>query len=75
VYKLTLLFVVNLFTITVLNYGPASGLLIIALSFSEVFSRRATSARGADAVPIVMRPPIRPLDGFGPDLPAASGSR
>ncbi|RXG95115.1 hypothetical protein [Bradyrhizobium vignae] len=75
VYKLTLLFVVNLFTITVLNYGPASGLLIIALSFSEVFSRRATSARGADAVPIVMRPPMRPLDGFSPDLPAASGSR
>ncbi|PJG55667.1 hypothetical protein CVM73_08955 [Bradyrhizobium forestalis] len=75
VYKLTLLFVVNLFTITVLNYGPASGLLIIALSFSEVFSRRATSARGADAVPIVMRPPMPPLEGFRPDLPAASGSR
>ncbi|MBR0959243.1 hypothetical protein [Bradyrhizobium japonicum] len=75
VYKLTLLFVVNLFTITVLNYGPASGLLIIALSFSEVFSRRATSARGTDAVPIVMRPPMRPLEDFRPDLPAASGSR
>lgn len=51
VYKLTLLLVVNLFTITVLNYGPASGLLIIALSFSEVFSRRATSARATDTVP------------------------
>jgi hypothetical protein len=75
VYKLTLLFVVNLFTITVLNYGPASGLLIIALSFSEVFSRRATSANGLDAVPIIMRPPTPPLDGFRPDLPAASGSR
>lgn len=50
VYKLTLLFVVNMFTITVLNYGPASGLLIIALSFSEVFSRRAAGSlhhRGA----------------------------
>ncbi|MGY4434573.1 hypothetical protein ACVWWO_007050 [Bradyrhizobium sp. F1.13.1] len=44
VYKLTLLFVVNMFTITVLNYGPASGLLIIALSFSEVFSRRAAGS-------------------------------
>ncbi|WP_027574880.1 hypothetical protein [Bradyrhizobium sp. WSM1743] len=75
VYKLTLLFVVNLFTITVLNYGPASGLLIIALSFSEVFSRRATSSRGTDVVPIVMRPPMRPLEEFRPDLPAASGGR
>ena len=41
VYKLTLLFVVNMFTITVLNYGPASGLLLIALSFSGVFTRKA----------------------------------
>lgn len=41
VYKLTLLFVVNMFTITVLNYGPASGLLLISLSFSGVFTRRA----------------------------------
>ncbi|GMO35834.1 hypothetical protein [Bradyrhizobium sp. TM233] len=75
VYKLTLIFVVNLFTITVLNYGPASGLLIIALSFSEVFSRRAASARAGDAVPIVMRPPMPSLEGFRPDIPAASGSR
>lgn len=75
VYKLTLIFVVNLFTITVLNYGPASGLLIIALSFSEVFSRRAASARAGDAVPIVVRPPMPSLEGFRPDIPAASGSR
>ncbi|MBW8853262.1 MAG: hypothetical protein JF604_02795 [Bradyrhizobium sp.] len=77
VYKLTLLFVVNLFTITVLNYGPASGLLIIALSFSEVFSRRATSARAADAVPIELPRPIRSLESFGVDTPgtAARGSR
>ncbi|MBB4365142.1 MULTISPECIES: hypothetical protein [unclassified Bradyrhizobium] len=75
VYKLTLIFVVNLFTITVLNYGPASGLLIIALSFSDVFSRRAASARAGDAVPIVMRPPMPSLEGFRPDVPAASGSR
>ncbi|MHC4044888.1 MULTISPECIES: hypothetical protein [unclassified Bradyrhizobium] len=75
VYKLTLIFVVNLFTITVLNYGPASGLLIIALSFSDVFSRRAASARAGDAVPIVMRPPMPSLEGFRPDIPAASGSR
>jgi hypothetical protein len=75
VYKLTLIFIVNLFTITVLNYGPASGLLIIALSFSEVFSRRAASARTGETVPIVMRPPMPSLEGFRPDLPAASGSR
>ncbi|MBB4427381.1 hypothetical protein GGD66_005963 [Bradyrhizobium sp. CIR48] len=75
VYKLTLIFVVNLFTITVLNYGPASGLLIIALSFSDVFSRRAASARAGDAVPVVMRPPMPSLEGFRPDMPAASGSR
>ena len=75
VYKLTLIFIVNLFTITVLNYGPASGLLIIALSFSEVFSRRAASARAGETVPIVMRPPMPSLEGFRPDLPAASGSR
>ncbi|MDA9486075.1 hypothetical protein XI07_29325 [Bradyrhizobium sp. CCBAU 11445] len=75
VYKLTLIFVVNLFTITVLNYGPASGLLIIALSFSDVFSRRAASARAGDAVSIVMRPPMPSLEGFRPDIPAASGSR
>ena len=77
VYKLTLIFVVNLFTITVLNYGPASGLLIIALSFSEVFSRRATSARAANVVPTELPRPIRSLDGLGVDMPgtAAGGSR
>ncbi|RXH36965.1 MULTISPECIES: hypothetical protein [Bradyrhizobium] len=75
VYKLTLIFVVNLFTITVLNYGPASGLLIIALSFSEVFSRRTASARAGDTVPIVLRQPMPSLEGFRPDIPAASGSR
>ena len=42
VYKLSLIFVINLFTITVLNYGPATGLLIIALCFSEVFSQRSS---------------------------------
>lgn len=75
VYKLTLIFVVNLFTITVLNYGPASGLLIIALCFSEVFSRRAASGRAGDTVPIVMRQPMPSLEGFRPDIPTASGSR
>lgn len=44
IYKLSLIFTVNFFTITVLNYGPATGLLIIALSFSDVFSRRVSVA-------------------------------
>ncbi|MEH2491806.1 hypothetical protein [Bradyrhizobium sp. AZCC 2230] len=44
IYKLSLIFTVNLFTITVLNYGPSTGLLMIALSFSEVFSRHASVA-------------------------------
>lgn len=43
VYKLSLVFVTNIFTITVLSYGPATGLLVIALGFSEVFSKRATA--------------------------------
>lgn len=77
VYKLTLIFVVNLFTITVLNYGPASGLLIIALSFSEVFSRRATSARAAKIAATELPRPIRSLEGVGPDIPgtAVRGTR
>ncbi len=69
VYKLTLIFVVNLFTVTVLNYGPASGLLIIALSFSEVFSRRAASARAGEAVTVELPSPIRKFGEFGTDLP------
>jgi hypothetical protein len=48
VYKLSLIFVNNLFTITVLNYGPATGLLMIALGFSEAFSYRSSRfTRGA----------------------------
>jgi len=39
IYKLTLVFVMNVYTITILSYGPASGLLIIGLAFSEVFRR------------------------------------
>lgn len=39
IYKLTLIFVMNIYTITILSYGPASGLLIIGMAFSEVFNR------------------------------------
>lgn len=38
VYKLCTIFTMNLFTITVLSYGPATGLLMMALGFSQVFS-------------------------------------
>ncbi|WP_298872028.1 hypothetical protein [uncultured Bradyrhizobium sp.] len=72
VYKLTLIFVVNMFTITVLNYGPASGLLIIALSFSEVFSKRATAARASSVTPVQLPRPIRSLDQFDPDVPGTA---
>jgi len=72
VYKLTLIFVVNLFTITVLNYGPASGLLTIALSFSEVFSKRATDARATAAAIIPMPKLVRQI---GADIPEAAAGR
>lgn len=62
VYKLSLIFVSNLFTITVLNYGPATGLLIIALGFSEVFSRRVASST-ARTTPAVR---VRPVQTLGP---------
>ncbi|MDI3566435.1 hypothetical protein [Bradyrhizobium sp. Arg816] len=63
IYKLTLAFVMNIYTITILSYGPASGLLIIGLAFSEVFrrpSRRVTrvmvpTPAGALSVPIRAR--------------------
>ncbi|MDE5446970.1 hypothetical protein GWG65_37695 [Bradyrhizobium sp. CSA207] len=74
VYKLTLIFVVNLFTITVLNYGPASGLLIIALSFSSVFSQRLAGARAANAVATV-RPRQVPALGVGGALDTFGGDR
>lgn len=74
VYKLTLLFVVNMFTITVLNYGPASGLLIIALSFSEVFSRRAASARATYRVRTPLPQPIESPGGIVPGITTALGA-
>ncbi|WP_062018169.1 hypothetical protein [Aureimonas sp. AU4] len=41
IYKLTIAFVINLYTITILSYGPASGLIMISFSFSSVFLSRA----------------------------------
>ena len=37
VYRYTLAFLLNLFTITVLSYGPASALVLIGIVFSDVF--------------------------------------
>lgn len=75
VYKLSLIFVVNLFTITVLNYGPATGLLIIALSFSEVFSRQQ-SRQPVRGDPGAIRRALLHVEAsanrlpeFGPELP------
>jgi hypothetical protein len=56
IYKLSLIFTVNLFTITVLNYGPATGLLIIALSFSEVLSQRSSVVLQEKSPPKRLRP-------------------
>jgi hypothetical protein len=63
IYKLSLVFVMNIYTITILSYGPASGLLIIGMAFSEVFNRpqrqlsrvRVPAPAGAQAVPIRAR--------------------
>lgn len=42
IYKLTVCFVMNIFTVTVLAYGPASGLLMMGFVFSDVFARPTT---------------------------------
>ena len=39
IYKLSATVAMNLFTITVLAYGPASGLLMLGAAFSEVFRK------------------------------------
>ncbi|MGY3346631.1 MULTISPECIES: hypothetical protein [unclassified Bradyrhizobium] len=77
VYKLTLLFVVNMFTITVLNYGPASGLLIIALSFSDVLARRSVRASAPLGIGPGVRLRVHPADdvGAGTTKAALGGSR
>jgi len=41
VTRLTLAFVMNIFTITIMSYGPASGLVLISYAFSEVFANAA----------------------------------
>jgi len=75
VYKLSLVFTVNIFTITVLNYGPATGLLIIALCFSEVFSRRFSRFSKGDPPRVVRQRAVHvgvpqgALPEFGPELP------
>ncbi|WP_279480765.1 hypothetical protein [Aureimonas sp. SK2] len=58
VYKLTAMIVVNLYTITILSYGPASGLIMISLSFSAVFASRAMR-RSVGAEAVFQAPPRR----------------
>ncbi|MBR1209251.1 hypothetical protein [Bradyrhizobium sp. JYMT SZCCT0180] len=40
IYKLSGTIAMNLFTITVLAYGPASGLIMIGAAFSQMFAKR-----------------------------------
>lgn len=49
VHKLTIVFIMNVFTITVLSYGPASGLLLIGFAFSDVFARSENRAMAGGA--------------------------
>ncbi|MBR1271803.1 hypothetical protein JQ629_30395 [Bradyrhizobium sp. AUGA SZCCT0222] len=60
VYKLSATIAMNLFTITVLAYGPASGLIMIGAAFSDMFAKR-----GAPNRDLVSSAPIAPgIDGL-----------
>jgi hypothetical protein len=62
IYKLSGTIAMNLFTITVLAYGPASGLIMIGAAFSQMFAKR--SALDQD---LVSSAPIAPvIDGLAP---------
>ena len=64
IYKLTVIFVMNFYTITVLGYGPASGLLVITMGFSEVFGPRINSRiLGAGSNAIERQPLLRVASG------------
>ncbi len=52
IYKLSAAFAMNLFTITVLAYGPASGLIMLAVAFSDVFGRSRPTSASADLAPL-----------------------
>lgn len=43
VYKLTCIFVMNIYSVTVLNYGPAAALLVLSMSFSDIFNFKRSS--------------------------------
>jgi hypothetical protein len=64
IYKLTVIFVMNFYTITVLGYGPASGLLVITMGFSEVFGRKLkTRTFSAESNAIGRQPLLRVASG------------
>ncbi len=46
VYKLTCIFVMNIYSVTVLNYGPAAALLVLSMSFSDIFVFRRRAGHG-----------------------------
>lgn len=53
IYKLSGTIAMNLFTITVLAYGPASGLIMIGASFSQMFAKKSALDQDlASSVPI-----------------------
>lgn len=52
IYKLSAAFAMNLFTITVLAYGPASGLIMLAVAFSDVFGGSKREEAPADVAPL-----------------------
>jgi hypothetical protein len=59
IYKLSFTVAMNLFTITVLAYGPASGLIMLGVAFSEVFARRRRD------MPVTSEAPLAPeVDGL-----------
>ncbi len=58
--KLTVCFVMNIFTVTILAYGPASGLLMMGFIFSDVFARSQTGRFTSGTPMRLRRPPVPP---------------
>ncbi|MDH2343425.1 hypothetical protein [Bradyrhizobium sp. SSUT77] len=78
IYKLSLTFVMNIFSITVADYGPASGLLLMSFIFSDVFSRRASfvfqGGKSNRRYALHANPPAQDAPALGGAVPRLSGS-
>jgi hypothetical protein len=59
--RLVMALVINVFTTTILTYGPASGLIMTAYVFGLVFARREGAERAASAVEAVWRDRVERL--------------